>query len=190
MINVSVNYPLIAQVGEKVRIDAKSVFTDPSTTVASVEIRPLASGDFYDVSEDKILDWVYDTEAEITATVKITDDSETPVIKEVDVIFNIVSAETDKLFSSDLYLLEREGELSHYIPEQYSTFNHVHREVQRLILEELKTRGLTDSSGNYLTKSSITHTKELRDWATNLALSLIYFDISSLQTNVKKRWGA
>ncbi|MBC96407.1 MAG: hypothetical protein CME63_01550 [Halobacteriovoraceae bacterium] len=169
----------IAQTNELVRINAKDSFANGADEITKVEIRPKTGEAWVDVSEaDHLLDWIYDTEEIVTASVRINDTVEKSIS------FEIVSEETDKLFSSDKDLYALETEIRNLIPCEYSTWNYKHREAQKAILEELNTRGLRDSEGKEITKQNIEITKELNAWSKYLTLYLIYFDKASSQESI------
>jgi hypothetical protein len=171
--------PVLSQVNEKVYLDASSSYATGSDEITLVEIRPTSSDSWETVSlSDKELTWIFSSAGDFTASVRINSTE----VKAV--TFKIVTAEDDKLFSTDDNLVDIEGEIMIYLRCGKSSFNNKHREAQKLILEELNSRGLRDEDGNEITKSNIAITKELNAWSRYLALYLIYFDVSVDQNSV------
>lgn len=66
----------LVQSGDKTRLDATQCFASGASELSTVSIRPSADDIFYNVSEDKYLDWVYDHSGgdddpeEVVATVR------------------------------------------------------------------------------------------------------------------------
>lgn len=179
MIFASLKAPLISQVGEQVLLDASATYETGSGEITKIEILPIATGTYEEVSlSDKTIAWIYDTAGAFTATVRIND----TLTK--DFSFDIVTSEDDRLFSKDSDLVSIESEVMNWLSFGKSTYNDKHREAQRLILEELNARGLRDDDGNEITKENIAITKELNAWSRYLTLHLIYFDLSKDQNSV------
>lgn len=79
----------------------------------------------------------------------------------------------DKLFSSDFDLKTHEEDILKWVSPGRSSFKDVHRRVQDLIFEYLAGHGYIKSTDEKFTKWDIKDHKELRDWATYMALQLI-----------------
>lgn len=170
--------PETNQTGELVLLDASSSFANGVDEITQVEIQPITDGDWFDVTDSRTLSWVYSIEETVTATVRINgSDTETFDIE-------ILDPATDFLFSKDSDIFGLEIELKDLIPDGRSSWNFKHREAQKLIIEELNTRGLRDSDDNEITKANIEVSQELNAWSRYLTMSLIYFDYATSQDSV------
>ena len=134
------------QTGDLTRIDAtKSIATVDEAAISKVEIEPLASNGYIDVtgsdSEDWYLDWVYDTEETVTVSIRITTDGSPTT--ETDTI-SIVTSATDNLFTDDDDILEHEPDVLQFLRPGRTSFLDYHRAAKIRILEWLDERRLTD----------------------------------------------
>lgn len=173
----------ISQVGEQVFFDARKSFANAGDEILKVEIQPNGTGPWVDVTDYKVLFWIFDVAGDFTSSVRINDTE----VKTFD--FSIVTPETDKLFSTDDDLIGIESEILDYLKEGRSTHNDKHREAQRLIIEELNARGVrywddVNKRWEEISKANILRTKELNAWSRYLVLSLIYFDVAKSPDSV------
>lgn len=96
----------------------------------------------------------------------------------------VVSELSDRLFSSDDKLRKHEADIMRYVPEGRATFKDVHRRAQTLILAWLDTEGYIDNRGLKLTLARLTDTEEVTEWATMMALRLIFESIKNAKDDV------
>jgi hypothetical protein len=165
------------QVDDKTRIDATKTFISPDEAAITLfEIEPEASAGFVDVTSDKYLDWSYSTAGDKTATIRVTTDG-SPVTKEVTI--SVLSASDDKLFSNDKDIISHEVDIYRFLRPGRSTFLDFHRIAQKMILDDLDQRGLTDNQGNRLVKADIYDIEEVKEWSKYLALALIFKSVQS-----------
>lgn len=184
MIFVDLKVESVAQLADKVRLDAtRSFVSKGDTDVAKVEIEPEADAGFIDVtgdsSADWFLDWAYATKGTKTVTVRITTEGEPVTSAEATKNIKILDEAEDNLLSADEDLVSLESDVMHYLPEGRSSWKFMHRKAQSLIIEYLDRIGFTDSLGNRLTSSALVSTEEYRAWSKFLVLRLIYFDLSN-----------
>lgn len=158
----------VVQVMDKIRFDASASFVNGDP----VDTYEIDAGDGYmDVTTDKILDWAYTTEGTKTVTLRLTRDLDVEmVVKQI----TVLTAVEDRLFSSDKDLVAHEANIFDYLPKGFSSFNHVHRSAQQLILDSLSQRGYYTDTGVPLAKNDLFNVEEVKQWSKFLVLSMIF----------------
>lgn len=171
----------ILQVGDKTRIFAVESFISGQDTIDKVEIDPDSSGTYFEVTnpdpENWFLDWLYETPGSKTVKLKITDSALNE--KEVTKDIQVLTAEEDALFSNDRELNKYFSGIRSYLPKGKTSYNHIHREVQSIIIDKLDRKQVRDDQGNRLSKDVFKDNEEVRMWATYLALEIILQDLSN-----------
>ena len=171
---------LVVQVGDKLRLDSSKTFITPDEDAISlIEIEPDAGLGFFDVTSSQYLDWVYATAGDKTATLRVTAGATT---ENFELSIVCLAASQDKLFSSDNDLIGHESKIYDYLPKEYSSFNHLHRSSQSMIVDSLAQRGYEKAAGVPLTKADIFNVDEVKQWSKFLTLSTI-FSASSNEVN-------
>ena len=180
MIFINLDTEAIVQVDDMTRLDATKCFVSTgSTAISKVEIKPEATESFVDVTSSLdsdlwYLDWQYATAGAKTVTVQVTAGSvETKTFS-----LTVVSSATDSLWASDADLKAKDSYIQKHLPPGRNSFKHVHREAQRQMIRWLDKEGYVDSEGNPYTKAAIIDSEEVAEWATWVALRLIYKDAS------------
>lgn len=102
------------------------------------------------------------------------------IIREIEVVSELA----DKLFSADDRLRKHESDIMKYLSEGRATFKDVHRRVQTLILAWLDTQGFIDNLGRKLTLKRITDIEEAAEWATMMALRLIFESVRTAADDI------
>lgn len=115
----------------------------------------------------------------ITCTVTNDDGAETR-IREIEVISEVA----DRLFSADDRLRKHESNIMKYVPEGRATFKDVHRRVQTLILAWIDTQGFVTTFNEKFTLDDFVDTEEAAEWATMMALKLIFQDAKNAKDDV------
>jgi hypothetical protein len=110
-------------------------------------------------------------------TLTVTNDAATPDVKTISKYLEIVSVAADRLFSNDDKLRKHESNILKYISEGRATFIDIHRRAQTLILAWLDTQGFIDDIGYKFTLKRCLSIEEFSEWATHLALRLIFEDM-------------
>jgi len=180
----------VVQVGDKIRLLATQSFATPDNDViVKVEIRPSALEDFIEVTGqsylDWYLDWVYLTDTAKLATVKITtaDDplSMSPVFTEHELTqeVKVLTAATDYLFSTDSDLRAKEHDIEKWIPDGYSSWNHVHRQAQKNILDWLDELRIFRTDGTRFQAADIVQKEQVRRLSIYMVLRMIFSSISN-----------
>jgi hypothetical protein len=158
----------VVQVSDKIRFDASSSFVN-GAPVTLYEIDP-GTG-FIDVTADKTLDWAYDLEGDKTVTLRLARGMDVETVTKT---VTVLTQAQDRLFSSDKDLVAHEANVYDYLPKGFSSFNHVHRSAQQLILDSLSQRGYYTDSGVPLTKNDLFNVEEVKQWSKFLVLSMIF----------------
>ena len=172
MIFIVVKREELLQVDDKTRIDVEGTFSEDEA-ITKIEISPFIGSQFYDVTTNKYLDWQYDSAEQKLVTVRVNG------YKEGFRTINVITAEDDRLFSSDADLLESEPDVLGFVVKGRSSFLNTHREAQKRILQRLEEKQIFDSSGDKLTKEAIIQLDEVRDWSKYYALEIIYYGLSN-----------
>ncbi len=109
---------------------------------------------------------------EKTVTLKVT--NEAADTKTIQRTIQVISEKADALYSNDSQLRKHEPDIANMLPKNRATFKDVHRRAQELMLAWLDTQGVVDDFGTKLVKRRILDTGEVTEWATHLALQLIF----------------
>lgn len=122
---------------------------------------------------------------EKTATL-LTTDTQTPTAgtSTVTKTVKVYSAIGDNLFATDSDLLKFEPEIFNYLPAKYSTFNAFHRQAQKLILAHLDKENMLDAFLEKFDRFDFGDIAEVRDWATGIALRLIFEGASNAEDDI------
>ncbi len=182
----------VCQVNEKIMIDcSKSFLTQGEAAVTLVEIEPHTGLGFVDVTptpatNSKLysLEYIYDADGVKDVTLRITTDG-APVI--VTKQITVLSVADDALFASDSDLQAIETDVMKWVPKGKSTWNFVHRKVQEKILTELYKSQIVATDNTKLTAAEVIDKAEVREWATYLALSIIFYSISNSVDDIFSR---
>jgi len=98
--------------------------------------------------------------------------------------FNVISEVADKLFSSDARIRQHEPDVLKFVQAGRASFKDIHRRTQGMVLAWLDKEGQVDSLGNKLTKASVVDIQEVQEWATFMALRLVFEGISNAVDDV------
>lgn len=167
----------IVQIDDKTRIDVEGTFISPDeSAITLIEIQPEAASGYVDVTSTKYLDWAYDSAGTKAVSVRVTTDG-SPIVKTSEIL--VLSVADDKLFSTDKDIVSHEVDIYRFLRPGRSTFLDFHRIAQRMILDDLDQRGITDNQGNKLTKADIFDVQEVAEWSRYLTLYLIFVSVQS-----------
>lgn len=179
----------IVQEKDKTRLNAEKSYAVGTDVISKIEICPNYTGvaqndTFYDVTTAMFLDWQYDHSGgqaadpeTFTVAVRLTDTVVPPENATTQLLtktIQVITAATDKLFSTDDKLRQHESDILKNVADGRATFKDVHRRVQSLVLAWLDTQGFTDAVGLKFTKARIVDIEEVTEWATAMALRLIF----------------
>lgn len=113
-------------------------------------------------------------------TVRITAGSTATLTQNI----TVFSEDGDQLYATDGKLKTHEPSIIKYLPAGKVSFKYIHRRAQELILAWLDKEGYTDIYDNKYTKDSLVLTDEVTEWATFVALRLIFEGISNATDDI------
>jgi hypothetical protein len=165
------------QIDDMTRINVEDTFISPDeAAITLIEIEPETAVGYIDATAIKYLDWAYATEGDKVVTVRVTTDG---VAVSKTVTISCLSVATDRLFSTDKDIVSHENDLYRYLRKGRNTFTDFHRSAQKIILDELDQRGVTDREGKKLTALDIWDVEEVKEWSKYRTLSLIFMSVQS-----------
>lgn len=97
---------------------------------------------------------------------------------------NVFSEEGDYLFCDDQDLVAHEPDILRWVQDGRSSFKDVYRRCQRMIIAWLDEKGYVNQFGDKYTKRDIIDVEEVKQWATYMALRLIFQGISNASDDV------
>jgi len=179
MIFVNMDLDSKYQTNEKVRLDfSKTLVTVDNDPITLVEVQP-DGGDWIAIANPAkqsgwVLDWQYTIAQSVDINIKFNGVQVTP-----SKTIEIVTPETDMLYSTDADLFALEPDITKWLPTGRSTWSYVHRKAQDKIIFELNKSRIYNMDGTPLLKSQILDKDEVKEWSVYLVLSLIFKGISN-----------
>lgn len=174
------SYENYLQEKDRTRLDANKSFVTKNETITNVEIQPDTSESFISVfdiedptnrEEEWYLDWAYETEGTKTVSVRITTDIDN---SEESYSIEVVTEETDKLFSDDADLYPYEPQINRYLPLGKSSYKYAHRASQRKIIAYLDEHRIWKRDGSRYTKEDLIDIQDFKYWSIFQTLLLIF----------------
>lgn len=166
-----------AQIDELVRFDAsetKGAITAGKVIVEGNEINFTES----QINSGKLfVDWIFKTAGLKSVRFEFQGPEDADVYIEKTIA--VLSADDEKLFNSDDDLVAYESKIRSWIPEGRSTWNFVHREVKKIVLEEVSSR-----YGTRIDSDKILNLLQFREWAKFKALEMIFRGINNTESDV------
>lgn len=174
------------QTDDRTRLSAiKSYASKDGPAIVKVEIQPEASEAFVEVTGTKAADWFTDwqyTSGGVKVVVVKINGATTPVLFTSSL--TVITEVDDALFAEDSDLTQEEPDILKYVKPGRNSFKDVHREVQRLIIDEFDRKGYIFSDGTKVTKAAVTDVSEVRQWAKYWALAMIYNGNSNILDDI------
>ena len=173
-------YQDIVQIDEKLRIDCTKTFLHPGDhSIQSMTIEVEGSGDSFDITSNKYLDYAYSTAGDktITVTVVHTGVGHVNVVKTA--TLTVKTAAIENLFSNDVDIIPHEPDILNYLPEYKADYRYVHRLAQDRILTELDEKGLRGANDTRLTAAAIVDIEEVNDYSKFKVLQYIFESLSN-----------
>lgn len=181
MIGFVLRFEPKVRAGDKIRFDASaSYYLHGSPAIQSVFIEPESGYGFLNITgtlpinkKNWILDWTYGTHGvkDVTLRFVLSDAS----IHNKTYQVTVLSEAQDICYSDDQTLVVYEPEIMNWLPQGYSTWNHIHRRVTAEVVDFFDSLRIRDKDGNRLTADKINLTGDVKELATLWALKHIYF---------------
>lgn len=170
------------QTNDKIRLWADETFLTPdSGAVTAVEIEPHTGDGFiavFDVDQSQwFLDWAFATAGTKTATLRVT--STGAIVTTVTKTIEVVTPATDNLFSTDDELKTREHDIVRWVPDGFSSWNHVHRQAQMNILDWLDEIRLFKNDMSRWTAADLVQNEQFRRISIYTTLRMIFSSLSN-----------
>jgi len=173
------------QVNDKVRFDASESFINGTTAaITNVEIEPDEDLGFISVfnanAQLRYLDWIYLTAGEKEVTLRITSGTGMSAVTETLIkTVTVLTAADDYLFSTDADLRTKEHDILRWLPDGYSSWNHVHRLAQRNILDWFDEIRLFKDDGTAWLPEDVVTKAQVRRISLYTSLRMIFSSISN-----------
>lgn len=168
------------QVNDKTRLSGvKSYVSKDEAAITLVEIEAESGSGFVDVTgaaapfraSDWFLDWEYATAGVKVVSLRITTDGAPVTITKS---ITVVTALVDNLFANDNDLVAEENDILKWVRPGRNSHLDTHRKAKDLILKELDRLGIRSSDGSKVIAADLLDVSEVKEWATYLALMLIF----------------
>jgi hypothetical protein len=183
MIFPSLDLEPVIQVGDRTRLSAlKSFVTNDEAAIDLVMIQPGASASFITVDvTDRYLDYSFSASGTYVITARV---GASGASADLSSSISVITAASDALFSTDADLKLHEPDILQWTSPGRNSFLNIHRRAQKLIIEELRREGYTDTSGDPYTKAAIVDVEEVKQWSTMWTLQLIFEGLSNATDDV------
>lgn len=175
------DHEAVIQIKDKTRLDAsKSFSAKGEAAIELVKISPEVGVGLIAVTDANpknwFLDWEYQTPGTKVIELEIKAGANT-----VNFTYSIevVTAEQDKLFSSDTDLIQFEPDILKWLPAGKSSYKNIHRNAQALILDWLDSIRVWRTDGSKLTKADLSLSDDLKQLSIYMVLELIFTGISN-----------
>lgn len=163
----------VVQEHDRLRLDANKSFG--FDVIDEIKIETEAAKGFSSIGDpdtrSAFLDWQYSGAGDKVVTLKIVSSGQDHTVSKT---IRVVTASEDGLYSTDRDLRAEESLIDSFLDAGRNSFNNYHREAKRMILQDLKNRGLRKNDGSYLLSDDIIDSAEMRNWSTYLTLALIF----------------
>lgn len=158
--------------GDKVRIDASRSFFDPNETPATVSHEISFDGvAWINVTDKKYLDYGTYSFVNQDIHLRLTSNlTSVTVIKSIEVL-DLTAA---KLFSKDFDLYAYESDIDQYLPKKWSSWNLVHLNAQKWILDWLDEKRIFKQDETRYEAADILEVKEVRQLSIYKVLEFIF----------------
>lgn len=164
--------------GDKLRIDVSESFITPDETFATIshEVSTDGGATWYNVTAKKYVDWIFTTAGVKTISLRITTSSGNDVFTKTSEVLNIT---TQKLFSKDHDLYAYETDIDQYLPKKWSSWNMVHLNAQKYIMDWLDEKRIFKASGAKYVVADLHDLDQVRQFSIFKTLEFIF------ESNVK-----
>lgn len=159
--------------GDKIRFAADESFLAPGIVFAAIshEISTDGGITWYNITAKKYVDWIFTTSGVKTISLRINTTLSNQVITKNVAVLDLT---TQKLFSKDNDLYSYETDIDQYLPKKWSSWNLVHLNAQKFIVDWLDEKGLFSVDGKKYTKDDITDVSQVRQFSVFKTLEFIF----------------
>ncbi len=161
--------------GDKIRFDCSESFVSPDVTFKSPishEISTDGGVTWYNITLKKYVDWIFTTSGSKTITLRLTDSSDNQ--ETFTKVVSVSSLSTANLFSKDVDLYKYEPEIDQYLPKKWSSWNMIHLEAQKFLLNWLDEKQYFNQDGESYEAQDIMSIEQVREISTFKALEIIF----------------
>jgi hypothetical protein len=160
----------LVQENDKTRIDLSGSFSPDGELITKYEVS-FDGIEFYDITSNKYIDWLFLVEDSYQVLARVSG-AYSEHTKAVNI--DVLSADSDKLFSDDSDLISCENDIMGFVRDGRNSFIDIHREAQRRILKRLDEMKIWDADGDKLTKEAIVDIDEVNTWSKYYVLEMIF----------------
>lgn len=166
--------------GDKIRFDASESFLAPALVFATVshEISVDAGVTWFDISKNKIVDWIFTTAGTKTISLRVSTTQPASQVFTKDI--TVIDLTTANLFSNDSDLYEYETDIDQYLPKKWSSWNLVHLAAQKHIIDWLDEKRIFAFNGTKYSASDLLDKAEVRQFSIFKTLELIFASNSNI----------
>lgn len=157
--------------GDKIRFNAEETFAAPGVTITLYEISVDNGSTYYDITAKKMVDWIFSSAGTKNIILKVTASSGVQTFPKDIEVLDLTAA---KLFSKDNDLFAYEPDIYKYLPKKWSSWNALHYEAQKYILQWLDDKGVLDKNGESYGVDDILDIKQVREFSMMKVIQLIY----------------
>ena len=158
--------------GDKVRIDVSRSFFQPNETMAVISHEVSFDGiTWINVSEKKYIDYGTFAGGIMPIYLRVSSTTSSPIlVKGVEVL----DLPSTNLFSKDFDLYQYESDIDQYLPKKWSSWNLVHYNAQKWILDWLDEKRIAKQDGIRYVAIDLLEVKEVRQLSIYKTLEFIF----------------
>lgn len=159
--------------GDKVRVDVSESFATPDETLATIshEISTDAGVSWYNITQKKMIDWIFTSAGTKTFTFRFTTSAGSQLFTKDVTVLDLTA---QKLFSNDNDLYKYEPEIDQYLPKKWSGWNLVHLEAQKYIMDWLDEKRIFNVNGAKYTVNDLMDKDQVRQFSLFKTLEFIF----------------
>lgn len=176
----------VLQVNDKTRFKAQESFATPDEggiTAVKISFDDVNFIDVFkeDYPEKWYLDYAFDSDEEGKSVWLLIETTNTPAGTKKEFNFDVITEESDALFSKDSQLISYETEIMDFLPKGKSSFKYAHRNAQTEIVRYLDGQGIRkldeDKRKVPFEKADLVGNAYISEWSTFLTLLNVFEDI-------------
>jgi len=171
------NIEEILQVNDLTRFEFNLIRTPGEEAIQLVEVEAEAGQGFFDITTQtdrqskNFLDFAYASSGIKVISLRVSTASQ---VINFGFSIEVITAETDRLFSNDSDLVSCEDDILNFIRKGRASYLDKHREAQKRIIRKLEKERIFLSDGSRIEPENIQDLEEVRQWSKYLTLHIIY----------------